>query len=206
MSETVKNFGVTLLIASHALGQKVLAVSKRHPHQSIIAALIMLLLVIPKTDAASSKTQPTALRDRAGAVLPLSANLPQAKLESHGWWRLDHRRTSSAWLVLMYKARRMGWKGYVSSGIRTRAEQAHLHHLFMIGEGAPAFKPDGPSRHLERNVLNNGGWYQAVDVTKPEQLIKLADKLGVTLHQPYGDEPWHIEATQPFYATQLVER
>lgn len=206
MSETVKDFGVTLLIALHEITQRLAALTRRHPQQSILAALIMLLIVMPKTEAASSKTHRLATRDRAGAVLPLAANLPQARLESHGWWRYNHNRLSSAWLVLLDKARDMGWKGSLSSGIRTRAEQAHLHHLFLIGEGAPAFKPDGPSRHLERNVLDNGGWYQAVDVKKPEQLIKLAARLGVTLHQPYWDEPWHLEATQPFYATQLVKR
>jgi len=96
-----------------------------------------------------------------------------------------------------------GWQGTLSSGIRTRSEQAHLYKLFINGQGAPAFKADGPSRHLERNVMNHGAWYQAVDVTDPYGLIKAAKKLGVQLHQPYDSEPWHLEASRPFKAAQL---
>ena len=72
--------------------------------------------------------------------------------------------------------------------------------MFRAGVGAPAFPPNGPSRHLIRNVKKKGGWYQAVDVSNPEELIAIAGRMGVKLHRPYPHEPWHVEAAKPFYA------
>jgi hypothetical protein len=70
--------------------------------------------------------------------------------------------------------------------------------MFRAGVGNPAFPPNGPSRHLIRNMKARGHWSMAVDVSEPQQLIRIASKLGVALHTPYPNEPWHVEAKRPF--------
>lgn len=192
---------LNLLMALQWVAAHILQTVKRYPRQSMVAFLLVIVVVVPASRA-SGDNQPTLARDRVGAALP--AWVHGANMDKRGWWLLNGERASSPWLTLLLRARAMGWHGELNSGIRTRSEQAHLYHLFIRGEGAPAFKPDGPSRHLERNVINNGAWYQAVDVTDPDGLIKAAGKLGVELHQPYYDtEPWHVEASKPFKASQL---
>lgn len=108
------------------------------------------------------------------------------------------------WLWLLESARRHGWKGALngpSTGLRTYNQQAKLYNLFITGKGAPAFPPNGPSRHLEKNVKRLGQWSQAVDVSDPEGLIRAARKFGVRLHRPYlPQEPWHVEAAHKFHA------
>lgn len=120
-----------------------------------------------------------------------------------GRYRFDQAVVSGEWLALLLWARREGgWNGGVNGkrgGLRTYAQQASLFALFKAGLGSPAFPPSGPSRHLIRNVRGRG-WKQAVDVTDPEGLIGAAAKRGVVLHRPYSGEPWHIEATKPFFA------
>lgn len=110
-------------------------------------------------------------------------------------------RLTRAWAELIHRAHELGWKGSLKgsvSGLRTYSEQRELYLAFLRGEGAPAFHPSGPSRHMIKNVRRNGQWYAAVDVTRPEELIRIARRAGVDLVQPYADEPWHIEALTPF--------
>lgn len=105
------------------------------------------------------------------------------------------------WAELLHQAHMRGWKGSLNgsiSGLRTYRDQLRLYRDFLRGEGAPAFHPDGPSRHVITNVRRQGQWYQAVDVSRPRELIRAAKKSGVDLYQPYADEPWHIEAQTPF--------
>ena len=64
--------------------------------------------------------------------------------------------------------------------------------------GIPAFPPWGPSRHLVRNVRRVGTWYQAVDTSDVPRLISIARGMNVSLHTPYGNEPWHVEARRSF--------
>lgn len=110
--------------------------------------------------------------------------------------------TTRSWHLLLRRAKQEGWKGHLNgpiSSVRTRSDQKYLYEAFLAGWGAPAFHPDGPSRHLARNIRWRGQWAQAVDVSRAEELIVVArEKLGVFLHQPYSDEPWHIEARSPF--------
>lgn len=97
---------------------------------------------------------------------------------------------------LLVEAKRLGWKGSLNgplSGIRTYQQQNQLYQKFLNG-GPPAFAPGGESRHELDNVEELGPLSMAVDVSKPNQLIKIAKKLGVNLVAPYPDEPWHIEA------------
>ena len=72
-----------------------------------------------------------------------------------------------------------------------------LYKKFLRG-GPGAFHPNGPSRHMRENVAKRGQWFHAVDVSRPGELVRVARGLGVDLHAPYPDEPWHIEAKAPF--------
>lgn len=103
--------------------------------------------------------------------------------------------------LLLRTAALSGWRGKVNgpvSGARTHSEQADLHRRFLRGKGAPAFRPGTRSRHETRNVRLLGGWSQAIDVSRPGELLQVASEFGVGLSQPYSDEPWHIEAEGPF--------
>lgn len=121
--------------------------------------------------------------------------------------RFDSARVSYAWASLLAAARYRGmWDGKVNgplSGVRTYAEQAKLWHEFLAGRGAPAFAPDGPSRHMKANYAPLGPWAHAVDVSRPRQLIAAAKRLGVNLWQPYAGEPWHVEAAEHFGSADL---
>ncbi|HXH97814.1 MAG TPA: peptidoglycan-binding domain-containing protein [Gaiellaceae bacterium] len=115
--------------------------------------------------------------------------------------RFDQASVAEPWHELLFNCRGAGWGGGVNGrrgGARTYAMQLALWQLWRQGRGAPAFAPNGPSRHLRRNIDRLGGWAQAVDVTRPEDLIRLARGFGADLHQPYPTEPWHVEARRPF--------
>lgn len=115
--------------------------------------------------------------------------------------RFDKARVTKEWYVLLTKVRERGWRGRLDGrrkGLRTYAMQAALWALFQAGLGPPAFPPNGPSRHMIRNVRKVGGWYMAVDTTHAADLVAHASHLGVRLHRPYGGEPWHVEAKASF--------
>jgi len=116
--------------------------------------------------------------------------------------RFDDSTVAELWFELLTACRHAGWRGGVNGrrgGSRTYAMQFALYQLWRSGRGAPAFAPNGPSRHMRRNIGRIGPWAQAVDVTFPEDLIRIARTFGVELHQPYlPREPWHVEARQVF--------
>lgn len=116
-------------------------------------------------------------------------------------YRFDLGRVGRSWLWLLRGARRRGWGGTLygpRTGLRTYAQQASLWNAYQNGTGAPAFPPWGPSRHLVRNVARRGTWYQAVDTNDVRGLISAARRMNVSLHTPYGNEPWHVEARRSF--------
>jgi hypothetical protein len=116
-------------------------------------------------------------------------------------YKFGQASVNRTWYWLLHGARRRGWQGYINGprgGLRTYLQQAQLYALYRSGRGAPAFPPNGPSRHLIRNVKKKGQWSMAVDVTGAEQLIRIAENMGVRLHRPYPHEPWHVEAVKPF--------
>lgn len=118
-------------------------------------------------------------------------------------YRFDQGRVTRPWLWLLRRARSRGWDGSLygpRTGLRTYRQQLALWNAYQNGVGAPAFPPWGPSRHLIRNVRRHGKWYQAVDTNDVGELIAIARNLGVSLHTPYGNEPWHVEARRPFTA------
>jgi hypothetical protein len=118
-------------------------------------------------------------------------------------FRFDQGRVTRAWLWLLRKARRRGWRGSLygpRTGLRTYRQQQQLWNAYQNGTGAPAFAPWGPSRHMIRNVRRRGKWYQAVDTNDVGRLIHIARRLGVRLHTPYAGEPWHVEARRRFNA------
>lgn len=115
--------------------------------------------------------------------------------------RFDDARMTALWAELLLRARARGWSGSVNgpvSGLRTRREQTRLWRCFQRGACPPAFSPSGPSRHLITNERVSGAWSQAADVSHPLELIRIAARIGASLHQPYPSEPWHIEALYPF--------
>lgn len=121
----------------------------------------------------------------------------------HRYYRFNQAKVNGLWYVLLRRCQKKGWKGTVNGtrgGARTYAMQAYLFMLFKTGRGAPAFAPNGPSRHLRRNIGRGKRWKQAVDVSDPQGLIKAAARLNppVRLHTPYPHEPWHVEAVEPF--------
>lgn len=106
-----------------------------------------------------------------------------------------------AWKMLLERSRKAGWRGKTNgplSGVRRHGQQKYLYDLWIRGRGAPAFPPSGPSRHLLRNIRRWGQWSQAVDVSRPRELVRAARSLGVELYAPYDPEPWHIEARYAF--------
>lgn len=110
-------------------------------------------------------------------------------------------KLTRSWAALIFAAQMNGWSGSLNgpiSGVRTYGEQKDLHKKFVLGLGPPAFHPDGPSKHILKNINREGQWSQAVDVSRPGELIRVARTLGVDLYRPYDDEPWHIEAKRPF--------
>jgi hypothetical protein len=116
-------------------------------------------------------------------------------------YRFDLGRVGRSWLWLLRGARSRGWDGSLygpRTGLRTYAQQASLWNAYQNGTGAPAFPPWGPSRHLVRNVRRVGTWYQAVDTSDVSGLIRIGRNMGVSLHTPYGNEPWHVEARRSF--------
>lgn len=130
--------------------------------------------------------------------------MPKTKTYSgHRYYRFDNgAKVNGLWYVLLKRARRHGWNGKLTgprSGARTYAMQLSLWLLYKAGRGAPAFPPNGPSRHLRRNIGRGKRWKQAVDVSDAPGLIKAAAELGVKLHRPYPHEPWHVEAVKPFH-------
>ena len=62
-------------------------------------------------------------------------------------------------------ARSMGWKGRVTSGVRTREQQAQLYREYLEGRRPGPVAPPGQSNH-EGTRWPRG----AVDVTQPEEL------------------------------------
>lgn len=102
-----------------------------------------------------------------------------------------------SWAELLRRARERGWRGKTNgslSGVRGHAGQKRLWDCFRAGRCSPAFHPKGPSRHLRRNIHRWGQWSQAIDVSRPGELVRIAASLGVTLRRPYPPEPWHVEA------------
>ena len=131
----------------------------------------------------------------------MSNNYRKGRQIRAGRFRFDQAVVTDCWLWLLLTARGKGWKGGINGprgGLRSYAQQAALYAMFRAGIGNPAFPPSGPSRHLIRNMKARGHWSMAVDVSEPQQLIRIASKLGVALHTPYPNEPWHVEAKRPF--------
>ena len=82
----------------------------------------------------------------------------------------------------------MGQKVDISSGNRTRAEQAELYAKYKAGTGNLAARP-GTSNHEHGDAADAtiGG----VDLASNAKAKQLAAELG--LHFPVPGEPWHVE-------------
>ncbi len=160
-----------------------------------------------KALAAAAACAALAVAAQAGPASgppPVSAAAPApAGLAMPGrLYRFDGALVSRPWLWLLSQARASGWPGHVkgpASGLRTYAQQDALFHLYLAGKGAPAFDPDGPSRHMITNLGPGRWWMQAADITAPERFIAAAARLHVAIVRPYlPREPWHVEAARAF--------
>lgn len=126
----------------------------------------------------------------------ISSPTPSFALSSSALYAFDGKRVSSKWFWLLSSMRQAGWRGRLHSGVRSYEEQRRLHEKFLAGLGAPAFDPDGPSRHLLRNARLP--FQHAVDISASTQFMRLARRAGIYLSRPYADEPWHLEAGSDF--------
>jgi hypothetical protein len=106
----------------------------------------------------------TVLNFGGNSPKPARASQYQGGKHPHGWGTFDGKRVA-AWIVpeLQY-ARAHGWKGHVTSGGRTRAEQAYL---YSHPQGYPVARP-GTSNHEGRNFPRG-----AVDVSNAAQLSRI---------------------------------
>jgi hypothetical protein len=182
-----------LIIALFSIGASALITDEIQPNQADSKP-------VRKASLASVQEEPSHYIGQAPAYQPTIAVGPSPYINAEKMI-VDGARVTEPWLWLLSEARENGWRGMLKgsiSGLRSHDEQEHLYHLYLEGKGAPAFAPDGPSRHLEGNVSYLGDWAQAVDVTHARELIYVAGQLGVALHRPYPHEPWHVESKGPF--------
>lgn len=131
-----------------------------------------------------------------GPSAPAASAPRKVALQPTRFYLFDRKRVSPEWFWFLSLARSSGWKGHLRSGVRTYSEQSRLYDKFVAGTGAPAFPPDGPSRHMRENT--RASWQHAVDVSHSGSLLRLARSSRVRLKRPYPSEPWHLEAGRDF--------
>lgn len=115
-------------------------------------------------DAALGRV-PSGTSDGTGAMAGASLGAPLAGTASGGIVVMDGHRVA-AWIADdLQWARAHGWRGRVTSGVRTDAEQMSAASSYGLSH-----YPSGPlaSNHVERNGVNYP--HGAVDVTEPAQL------------------------------------
>jgi hypothetical protein len=170
------------------------------PGRLLSAALILLFVLFARAWAATAPLHSAPHMVLPGAVAHSPSETRIRRFDHHS-------RVTGLWYRLLTDARAAGWQGHVKgprSALRNHDQQRELWLLYKHGQGAPAFRPRGPSRHLTRNVRQIGPWAQAVDVTHPRQLIRIAGRWGVELVRPHMPlETWHVEAAGPFSISQL---
>jgi hypothetical protein len=177
----------SLLIESRLLLE---VVGERATKRQLLIALVTCLVaasLLQVLIAANSDT-PASAGTAAGLVL---------KADSNGLYEFDGHKVPAEWLSLLQAARQSGWKGSLHSGIRSWAQQNRLYNKFLAGKGPAAFAPDGPSMHMLKN-LHGHKWAAAVDVGHAGWLVRWAADRKIVLHQPYNNEPWHLEAAKAF--------
>lgn len=138
----------------------------------------------------------------SGPSAPAASSAPLVSLKSNGLYLFDRKRVSPEWFWFLSLARSSGWRGHLRSGVRTYSEQSRLYDKFRAGTGAPAFPPDGPSRHMREN--NRKPWQHAVDVSYSSDLLRVARASRVHLKRPYASEPWHLEAARDFGPSEVT--
>lgn len=123
-------------------------------------------------------------------------------------YRFGPGRVRGSLYILLTLAKRDGWNGSLNgsmSGARAGWQQRFLWLKSKVG-GAPAHPPGGPSRHETKNTQGKNHWRQAIDASDVDTLIRKARDMGVRLHRPYGNEPWHVEAARRFSARDLLRQ
>lgn len=139
---------------------------------------IAAALISDSQQSSSTPTVPTAprLKYSAGAATPtLGKDTTSLK-------KFDGKEVSG-WIAdqLTY-ARKHGWKGSVTSGYRSYADQARIYNSGV----RPAAKP-GQSNHERKGYLQG-----AVDVTDPQTLSKILTRAHSRLKYAGAKDPVHF--------------
>lgn len=105
--------------------------------------------------------------------------------------KFDGKPVTRTFSRLLWDCRHHGWKGELTSGKRSRARQLRLYLGFL--RHLPGFNPADPP---DKSTHCKNGWRSAVDVTVPEQFVRIARDRGWPAYRPHPKEPWHVEFTR----------
>jgi hypothetical protein len=161
-----------------------------------------------KTEEKENAYVPEWRKNSVTKMVKVKSENREIELKLYGF---DGEWVTESWYDLLNACRNAGWKGKLISGVRTYEKQLDL---WRASEGAKkkgnrgfAFHPD-KSNHVLENSIAKGEWAIPVDVGNPEQLIAVAKKFGVELHQPYYPknprERHHVEAKGSFSVNNVV--
>jgi hypothetical protein len=102
--------------------------------------------------------------------------------------KFDGKAVTRTFSRLLWDCRHHGWSGKLNSGKRSRAMQLRLYLGWL--HRLPGFNPANPP---DKSAHCRNGWHSAVDITEPDELMRVAQKRGWPVRRPYPGEPWHIE-------------
>jgi hypothetical protein len=101
----------------------------------------------------------------------------------------DRKPVTRTYSRLLWDCRHHGWHGTLTSGRRSKVKQLALYLGFI--KHLPGYNPADPpwkSAHCKE------GWRCAVDVSRADELVKVARARGWPVHRPYMPrEEWHVE-------------
>lgn len=149
----------------------------------------------------SHDTQGGALLSTVGAIAKLKDSPARTKTvtstsdaapstSTHGGVGKFDGKPVANWIVpILKEARKAGWKGTVSSGFRTDAEQTQIYDSGVRPAAKPKSEGGAGSNH-EGTVYPLG----AIDVTNAQQLAAIVQRLGLAKKLVYagGKDPVHF--------------
>jgi hypothetical protein len=105
---------------------------------------------------------------------------------------------SREWYPVLIEARRRGWDGDVSEGRRDLARQRFFFNCMQCCCCNNCNTAAFPSPFAPHIRVGRGD--HAIDVTEPDELIRILENMGLDVHRPVAGEDWHVEAVS---ASQL---
>lgn len=112
-------------------------------------------------------------------------------------YRIDGRRVSKPWYLVLSHYRRQGGDFRLNSGRRTLSEQWRLYRAYKAG-GTLAAYPNPAAPHIRFGRANH-----ALDIDQfvgqtgrsrqPDRFIGWLKRHGVRATRPVPGEPWHVE-------------